>query len=65
MLLNRSDLALRRPGDLNPMEPEDFWTRFTSVERPRLYTNSEDALGAVLAALDRTALGQQIRVAKD
>lgn len=65
VLLNRSDLALRRPGELNLMEPEDFWTRLTSVERPLLYTNSEDTLGAVLAALDRTAIGRQIRVAKD
>ena len=65
VLLNRTDLALRRPGDLNLMDPEDFWTRIASVERPRLYTNSEDALGAVLAALEPTGLSRQIRVAKD
>ncbi len=65
VLLNRSDLSLRSPGDLCLMEAEEFWARFTSADRPRLYTNSEDTLGAVLTALDLTALGRQIRVAKD
>lgn len=65
VLLNRSDLALRRPCDLNLVEPENFWTRIASVERPRLYTNSEDALATALAALEPTTLSRQIRVAKD
>jgi hypothetical protein len=65
VLLNRADLVLCRPGDLNLQVPEDFWARLSSAERPLLYTNSEDALGAVLAALGSTSLGRQIRLAKD
>jgi hypothetical protein len=65
VLVNTPGLPLRAPDALWLLNRETFFGRLIAAENPRLYTNSEDVLGDVLAALGHTSLGQQIRVAKD
>ena len=65
VLLNHPDLALRDPGALDLRDRESFFGELARSSHPRLYTNSEDTLGEVLAHLGDTPLGHQIRVAKD
>jgi hypothetical protein len=65
VFLNHPDLALRNPVALALRDRESFFGEFAHTPHPRLYTNSEDALGDVLAHLGDTSLGRQIRVAKD
>ena len=65
VLRNAVSESIAESRDIRLLEPEDFIEAAGSAEHPRIYTNSENAIGWIAENLGRTGLPERIDLLKD